>query len=392
MRDVRRMLKGADMKVIFDKVKLLAVLSPAMGCISTKSTFTSMEGVLINAGEDGKTTITTYDMDKGVFARVDAEVVEPGSYILNAQDLFQYVKVMPEREIELEVTDKLTAFLRCNRVCYTMRALNGKEFPTPPELDGEWGFVMEQAILKTMIGHTQHSISAGDSNHPELCGAYLKIEGDHLTMVACDTFTLSKCIYTAHINTDMPNELSMIIPGKSVAELQKMLSDDEEELMTIKPSKKHIVFVLGDLIFFSRLIDLKYIDYERIIQKDMPILCEVDRHELLECLERASLVSEKKSMSSARSCVKLNFTDNVIKISSTSLAGQINDEVHCKKTGEDLEIGFACRYLIDILRALDCERVCLNLKGARVTMNVYPIDKAENKEQFYLVMPVKITD
>ena len=84
----------------------------------------------------------------------------------------------------------------------------------------------------------------------------------------------------------MPNELSMIIPGKSVAELQKMLSDDEEELMTIKPSKKHIVFVLGDLIFFSRLIDLKYIDYERIIQKDMPILCEVDRRELLECREK----------------------------------------------------------------------------------------------------------
>ena len=113
---------------------------------------------------------------------------------------------------------------------------------------------------------------------------------------------------------------------------------------------------------------------------------------MVECLERASLISEKKSMSSARSCVKLNFGDNIIKISSTSLAGQINDEVHCKKTGDDLEIGFDCRYLIEIFRALDCETVCLNLKGARATMNIYPIDKVENKEQFYLVMPVKITD
>lgn len=380
------------MKVIFDKIKLISVLSPAMGCVSSKSTFTSMEGVLINAGEDGKCTITTYDMDKGVHARVAATVEEPGSYILNAQDFFQYVKVMPENNIELEVTDKLTAYLRCNRVCYTMRALNGKEFPTPPDLEGEWGFVMEQSILKTMISHTHHSISAGDSNHPELCGAYLKIEGDDLTMVACDTFTLSKCVYKAHINTDMPNELSMIIPGKSVAELQKMLADDEEELMTIKPSKKHIVFVLGDLIFFSRLIDMKYIDYERIIQNDMPIKAEVSRTDFLECLERVSLVSEKKSASSARSCVKLNFSDNSIKISSTSLAGQVNDEIFCKKTGDDLEIGFACRYLIDILRALDCDKVCLNLKGPRVTMNIFPIDKAEKKDQFYLVMPVKITD
>lgn len=380
------------MKVVFDKVKLISVLSPAMGCVSSKSTFTSMNGVLINATEDGRCTITTYDMDKGVHARVDAKVEEPGSYIVNAQDFFQYVRVMPEKDIELEVNDNLTAYLRCNRVCYTMRAINGKEFPTPPDLEGEWGFVMEQSILKTMVGHTQHSISAGDSNHPELCGAFLKIEGDYLTMVACDTFTLSKCVYTAHINTDMPNELSMIIPGKSVAELQKMLSDDEEDLMTIKPSKKHIVFVLNDLIFFSRLIDMKYIDYDRLIQKDMPISAEVNRVEMLECLERASLVSEKKSMSSAKSSIKMNFTGNTIKISSTSVSGQITDEISCKHTGDDIEIGFACRYLLDIFRALDCENVVLYLKSPRATMNVIPSDKVENKDQFYLVMPVKIID
>jgi len=380
------------MKVIFDKVKLLSALSPAMGCVSTKSTFTSMEGVLINANADGSCTITTYDMDKGVHARVAATVIEAGSYILNAQDFYQYIRVMPENEIELEVNEKLTGYLRCNRVCYTMRALNGKEFPTPPDLEGEWGFVMEQSILKTMINHTSHSISVSDSNHPELCGAYLNIKGDDLTMVSCDTFTLSKCVYKAHINADMPSELSLIIPGKSVAELNKILSDDEEELMTIKPAKKHVVFVLGDLIFFSRLIDMKYIDYDRIIQKDMPIKATVDRTELLYCLERASLSSEKKSASSARSSVKLNFVGNTIKISSVSLAGQITDEITCTHEGEDIEIGFACRYLLDIMRALDCEKVVLNLKAPRVSMNVCPADKDEKKDQFYLVMPVKITD
>jgi hypothetical protein len=143
------------MKVIFDKVKLLAVLSPAMGCVSSKSTFTSMEGVLINAGEDGRTTITTYDMDKGVFARVDAEVVEPGSYILNAADLFQYVKVMPERDIELA---KIAAYLHDigNLVNRTDHAQSGAVMAFRI-LDHLGGSPEEIATITTAIGNHDES-------------------------------------------------------------------------------------------------------------------------------------------------------------------------------------------------------------------------------------------
>ena len=391
MRDVRRMLKGADMKVIFDKVKLLAVLSPAMGCISTKSTFTSMEGVLINAGEDGKTTITTYDMDKGVFARVDAEVVEPGSYILNAQDLFQYVKVMPEREIELEVTDKLTAFLRCNRVCYTMRALNGKEFPTPPELDGEWGFVMEQAILKTMIGHTQHSISAGDSNHPELCGAYLKIEGDHLTMVACDTFTLSKCIYTAHINTDMPNELSMIIPGKSVAELQKMLSDDEEDTVTVYMSHRNMVVVFDNIIFFTSLIVGEFVDYNRLIIKNHKIQVVASKQQLIAALEKAALITEEKIANSVRSHVRIEVVEDLFKVSAISSAGSIYDELNVEHSGDDISIAFNNRFLLDSIRSCRSDMIKISMSSPHMGINIEPADE-DDGEELFMLLPVRTRD
>ena len=389
---IRSYLKEYFMKIIFDKVKLLAALTPAMGCVSSKNTFTSLEGVLIEASEDGRCRVMTYDMDKGVRANVAAQVIEPGSYIVNAQDFYQYVRVMPENEIELSVNEKMTAHLRCNRVCYTMRALNGKEFPTPPELDGEWGFVIEQSILKTIMGSTAHSIAQTDSNHPELCGGYLQIRENLLTMVACNTFTLSKCEYYTKINADLPSEINMIIPGKYLNELQKILSDDEEDLMTIKPAKKHVVFVIGDLIFFSRLIDMKYLDYERIIQGDMPITVKINRVAFLECLERAALISEKKSVSSTRSHLRLHFSDNLLKISSTSLSGQINDELPCEYSGEELEIGFTCRFLIDVLRALDCDNVTMKLKGPRTSMYVMPTEKDEKKKQFFLVMPVKLSD
>jgi DNA polymerase-3 subunit beta len=184
----------------------------------------------------------------------------------------------------------------------------------------------------------------------------------------------------------------MIIPGKSLAELMKMLSDEEDELMTIKPAKKHIVFVIGDLIFFTRLIDMKYIDYNRVIQDDLPIRVRIGRSYFMECLERAALVSEKRSASAAKSCLRLKFEGNLLKLSSTSLSGQISDELVCEKEGADLEIGFSCRYLLDILRAVDGEEVVLCLRGPRNAMIVRPAEEDGEKDQLYMVLPVKLSE
>ena len=381
------------MKVIFDKSELLAHLSPCMGCISTKSTFTSIEGVYIEAKEDNRCVICTYDMEKGMRTEFDCEVIEPGSYIVGAQDFFQYVKIMPSSDIMLEVSEKLTAKLSSGKVYFMMHALNGKEFPAFPELFSKSGFEMKQTKVRELIGHTIHSVATIDNNHPELCGGYLSIKKEGITMVSCDSFTLAKC----DMALDLPeieegSEISLIIPGKSMIELNKLMSEDEEETVKIKPARRHIVFEIGDLIFFTRLIDTKYIDYNRIIQNSLPIEVVIDRAELLGSLDRASLISEKKSVGSSRSYVKLSFKDNSVKISSISLNGQIYDEIECEHTGEDIDIGFTCRYLIEALRALDCEKVRLFLKAPRICMIMIPEDKKEDKELRQMILPVKMAE
>lgn len=380
------------MKVIFDKAELLAHLAPCMGCISTKSTFTSIEGVYIEAKEDNRCVICTYDMEKGMRTEFDAEVVEAGSYIVGAQDFFQYVKILPGDDITLEVSEKLTARVSSGKVYYMMHALLGKEFPAFPELFSKNGFVMEQSRMKALIFHTLHSIATVDTNHPELCGGYLNIKKDLITMVSCDSFTLSKC--DMHIDlgaVEDGGEISIIIPGKSLIELNKLMTDDEGEII-VKPARRHIVFEIGDLIFFTRLIDTKYIDYNRIIQNSLPIEVIIDRAELLGSLDRASLISEKKSVGSSRSYVKLAFKDNTLKLSSVSLNGQIHDELECEHTGEDIEIGFTCRYLIEALRSLDCEKVHLYLKAPRICMIMKPEDEEEDKELLQMILPVKMAE
>ena len=381
------------MKIIFDKNELLAHLSPAMGCISTKSTFTSIEGVYIEGREDNRCVLCTYDMEKGMRTEFDCEVVEAGSYIVGAQDFFQYVRILPAGEIILEVSEKLTAKVSSGKVCYMMHALAGREFPAFPELFSKNGFMLEMRQIKAMISHTLHSVATVDNNHPELCGAYFHVEGDDITMVSCDSFTLSKC--DMHVDglgaVEEGGEISIISPGKSLVELNK-LTDDSEELVRVKPARRHIVFEIGDLIFFTRLIDTKYIDYNRIIQNNLPIEVTLDRAQLLTSLDRASLISEKKSIGSSRSYVKLSFKENLLKISSNSLTGQIYDEMECEHTGEDIDIGFTCRYLIEALRALDGERVKMYLKAPRICMILKPVEQLEGKELLQMILPVKMAD
>ena len=381
------------MKIIFDKAELLSHLAPAMGCISTKSTFTSIEGVYIEGREDNRCVLCTYDMEKGMRTEFDCEVIEPGSYIVGAQDFFQYVRILPAGEIMLEISDKLTARVSSGKVCYMMHALSGREFPAFPDLYSESGFMLEMKQIRAMIGHTLHSVATVDNNHPELCGALFSIAGDDITMVSCDSFTLSKC--DMHLEkldaTEDVGEVSIIIPGKSLIELNKLV-DDTEELVRVKPARRHIVFEIGDLIFFTRLIDTKYIDYNRIIQNNLPIEVTVDRAQLLTSLDRASLISEKKSIGSSRSYVKLSFKDDLLKISSNSLTGQIYDEIECEHKGEDIEIGFTCRYLIDALRALDGERVKMYLKAPRICMILKPEEELEGKELLQMILPVKMAD
>lgn len=380
------------MKILFDKASLTAVLTPAMSCVSRKNTFTAVEGVLIETKGSDRVLISTYDLEKGIRAEISAEVSEEGSYIVGAQDFFQYVRVMPGDKILLTVSEKMTANVSCGKTSYTMHALPGKEFPIPPSFEESRGFVIQQTRLKKMIGATAHSIAVLDSNHPELCGACFDVTADGITVAACDSFTLSLCSFEEKMNTEDGGQMTFIVPGRSLSELCGILSDDEEELVTVRLARKHIFFIMSDFYIFSQIIDTKYIDYNRIIPKDMPVEVDISREAFLGSLERASLISEKKGIGSVRSYVKCSFEDSVVHITSNSLSSQIYDEIPCSHKGENIEIGFNCRYLLSCLRAFDAENIKLFLKAPRMSMIIEPRDNNGNEKYMYMILPIKMVD
>lgn len=383
------------MKITVQKSTLMSKLTPAMGTVSNKNTITSIEGVLIETLEDGNIQISTYDMNKGIRARLTPTSVErEGKYIINAQRFYQTVKVLPEDDIEIEIEENLNCTLSSGKASFSMFAMKGSDFPTFPELETDKGFEIKAEILKKMISKVQHSVAENDSR-PMLCGAFVKVKNDEIELVSCDSYTLSKCSYKCEINPQNGKDdinYSFIIPGHALSEISKILSEGDEEKVKVNISRKHAIFKKGDIILFTRTIDSEYIDYNKLVPKDNTIFITVERERLLSSLERANIIAEEKIQGSGKSFVKLISEGQYLSLSSSSVNGKVFDEMDCVHEGEDIEIGFNCRYLINSVRAAEGENIKINFKGAAQAMTIEPCEIDENFSFFYMVLPIRMNN
>ncbi len=383
------------MKFTVSKSTLINKLTPAMGTVSNKGTITAIEGVLIETEVDGKIRISTYDLTKGVRSTFDAINIERhGSYIINAQRLYQTVRVMPEDEVVIEVNDKLNCTISSGKTSFSMFAMKGEEFPNLPELSGDRGFSISSEKIRLMIGKVSHSIAEID-NRPMLCGAFFKITNDNLEVVSCDSYTLSRCSVRCDIDSLFAeNEInySFIIPGHALSELSKNLADGEDEKVEFYISRKHAIIKKGDSIFFTRTIDSDYIDYNRIIPKDNDIFVTVDRERFLASLERANIVADEKIKGSTRSYVKLTTDDQFISITSASVNGRVSDEMECVHDGKDIEIGFNCRYLINSIKVAEGENIKITLKSPTQAITIEPAEEDDDFNYFYMILPVRMNE
>ncbi|MBO5939514.1 MAG: DNA polymerase III subunit beta [Clostridia bacterium] len=384
------------MKIIFNRSAISAAVAPLMCAVSGKSTLSTIEGILIEAKAPDTCVMTTFDLDKGVRITVEAKVIEEGSYIINAQKFNQTLRVMEGEEITLTVDEKLVACIFSGRSSHKMSALAGSDFPNIPDLVSDRSFIIGQSVVKKMMNQVSFAMGVNDQR-TVLNGTFFKITDDSIMMVACDSFKLAKCAKTTELVNKNTNgnehlEYKFIVPVKTMNELSRLLSDDEDAVMQIYVTRKHIVFLIGELIFFSRLVDGEYIDYDRIIMSSHKISVTLDRRELISALERAALVTEEKIAGSVRSHVKLDVVGDVLKISAVSSAGSTYDELFIEHTGDDLLIAFNNRFLIDSVKACSDEKIILSMSSPLTSMNIQPAVEEEGEEEIFMLLPVRMKD
>ncbi len=383
------------MKIIFNRQKISTAVAPLMCAVSGKSTLTAVEGILIDAAADGTCTMTTFDLEKGMRIQVQAEVEEPGCYVLNAQKFSQTVRVMDGETVELTVAENLQACIASGRSSHKMNALPAADYPAIPRLQTSDGFVISQAALRDMLSKVMYAMASNDQR-PVLNGCYFKVTNNELLAVSCDSFKLAKCSKTLEIenrNEDGSDlEFSFIIPTKTVNELYRMLKDDEEETVRIYMTRKNIVFHFKDSIFFSRLIDGLYIDYDRIILSTHRIHISADRNELISALERAALVTEEKVAGSVRAHVRLELSGDTLKISATSTLGSTYDELYVEHDGDDIVIAFNNRFLIDSLRSCTADHVKISLTTPLTSINMEPLEPTADESELFMLLPVRMKE
>lgn len=385
------------MKIVFRRDVISAAVAPLMSGVSTKMTLAATEGILIEASLPSTCVMTTYDIEKGVRITIEADVIEAGSAIVSASKFSQIVRVM-DGDITLTVDDRNCATIVSGRSSHTMTALPAKDFPEIPRLTSTQGFVAPQKVVRSMMAKCLYAMGVNDQR-PVLNGLFFSVTGGKLHMVSCDSFKMATCATQTDLyglESDLTVEdTRFILPNKSVNELYKLLNDkDEEAIVTVYTSRKNIIFVMGELTFFSKLIEGEYIDYNRIILRNHRITVYADRESVISALEHAALITEEKVAGSVRSHVRLEAQGNILKISATSGTGSSYDEVAIGHEGDDLVIAFNNRYLIDSLRACQADRVKLSMSSPLSSINIEPNDedRCATDEDLFMLLPVRMKD
>ena len=365
------------MKIVFEKNILNSVLTAAMSAVSTKNIIPATSGILISANSV-EVKITAYDLEKGITTVVPANVIEEGEYVINAIRLNQIVKTLSDGDITIEVDEKCMTKITNGRSEFCMPALPGSDFPSTPSVDSGKDIVIPQSVLRAMISRTIFAVAQTDQR-PIYCGVYFEVKGNKIVAVSCDSFRLAYTEQECDIKRDEGDneDMTFIVPGKTLTELMKFLNDNEEDMVKIRIGGKHALFEINNFTFFTRLLEGQYIDYNRYIPKDNNIFVNIKTEDFMDSLERAALISEEKAQ--VRNFVKCNFTDNMLIITANAFSGYVYDEVAIEKEGNDLEIAFTCRYLLEALKVCGVEKIKLSMSGPLRAMVIEPCDEESNK-------------
>ncbi len=365
------------MKFSCEKETLLSLIGTASRAVTGKSAMPLLEGLLIQA-ENNELTLTGYDLSMGIRTAAEVNVIEPGSAVLNARLFYDIVRKLPQDVIYLECNDNLQTTIKCGRAVFNLIATEADEYPALAEVSGETGFSLPQAMLKSMIAQTIFSVSDNESK-PIHTGCLFELEGSRLNVVAVDGYRLSVRRETVE---GISGDMKFVVPGSSLREIERILTEEDGEV-EICPDKKNILFRIGQTTLITRLIDGEFLNYRAAIPAEFEHIVTADRHELITCIERVSLIVSEK----LKNPVRLHFDGAYVQMSCITAVGKSYDECGFDGSIDDLEIGFNNRYMLDALRAAGDDTVKVQLKGPLNPMVISPL---EGDRYTYLVLPVRL--
>ena len=363
------------MHIICDKSKLIEGMNIVMKAIPGKTTMMILECVVIEV-KDNQIKLIANDLQLGIETLIDGEIKQEGSVAVGAKVFFEIIRKLPSNNVSITVDEEYHMNISCGKAKFNIMAKATDEFPYLPNIVKDKNVNISQFTLKDIIRQTVFSISDNE-NAKVMTGELFEIHDSELKVVSLDGHRIS--IRKVKLNQSY-DDVSVIIPGKTLIEISKIINGGMDDEVSIFFTDKHVLFEFEDTIVLSRLIEGEYYKIDKMLSTDYETKVTVNKREMLECIDRSTLLLKE----SDKKPVIIDVQDDYMKFAMNSAIGSMDEDIDASKEGKDILIGFNPRFLMDALRVIDEDEITMYMINPKAPCFI----RDQEETYIYLILPV----
>ena len=366
------------MKLVFTKSNLNKAVGIVMKAVPTRTTMNILECILIDATTN-EIKFTGNDMELGIETIVEGEIIEKGKIAIDAKLFSEIVKKLPDNDITLTTDSNNNALITCEKSKFNIAGKSGDDFSYLPAIIKDKMITLSQFQLKEVINQTIFSIAINDNNKM-MTGELFEVNEGTLKVVGLDGHRIAIRNIKLEGRSD---DVRVVIPGKTLQEISKILNADAESFVNIYFTNNHVLFEFDQTHVVSRLIEGDYFKISQMLSNDYETKVSINKKEFLDSIDRANLLIREGD----KKPIIINILNGLLQVNVNSAIGALNEDIDIDKEGKDIMIGFNPKFLMDALRVIDDENVTMYLVNHKSPCFIR--DKEEN--YIYLILPVNFT-
>jgi len=363
------------MKIVCSKANLLNGVNIVSKAVPSKTSMSILQCILIKA-ENGLITLTANDTELGIETVIEGSVIEEGVIALDAKFFSEIVRKLPDNDVELVSDEKFLTTIKCEKATFNLIGKDGEDFTALPKISKTNNILISELALREIIRQTIFCIADNNANHM-MSSELFQINDDVLKVVALDGYRIA--FKKLQLKESYP-DIKVIIPGKTLNEISRIVSGDANKDVVIYFEKNHVLFELENTTIVSRLVEGQYFNYEQMLNNDYETKVRVNKREFYEGIDRGTLLLREGE----NKPIVLEIKEDVIDLSIKTMVGELNESVSTVKNGKDLAIAFRPKFFLDVLKVLEEEEINMYMINAKSPC----IIRDEEGSYIYFILPV----
>ncbi len=363
------------MKLLISKNNLLNGVNIVSKAVPAKTSMSILQCILIKA-EKGKITLTANDGELGIETFLEGKIEREGKVALDAKFFSDIVRKLPENDVTLDVDDNFVTKIICDQANINLIGKDGDEFPSLPKVNKTDNILISEFALREVIKQTIFCLADNNTNHM-MNSELFEVSKDTLKVVALDGYRIA---YRKINLKNTYNDIKVIIPGKTLNEISRILTGDANKEVVMYFEKNHVLFELENTTIVSRLVEGQYFNYEQMLNNDYETKIKIKGKDLYEGIDRGTLMLREGESKP----IVFDVSDSFINLSIRTMVGEMNEKVYCNKTGKDIAIAFRPKFFLDVLKVLEEDEIDMYLINAKSPC----IIRNEEDTYKYFILPV----